>query len=74
MAEIIEFTEQELQFICGVCFGLPFREIAKQREISEEIVMTTITGVYRKAGLLHRMDLYRFVGAALNGELQRRQT
>ena len=73
--EMQEFTEQELQFICGACFGLTVRDIAERCKIGEDIVQRVIyQEIFDKAAVSNRMALYRFVKAALNGELRRRST
>ncbi len=56
--EIQEFTKQEFLFIIGACWGLPNREIAKQCEISEEIVMRIRASAFDKAGLSVRAELF----------------
>ena len=72
--ETNEFTEQEFQFIFGICWGLPLVEIAEQCKIDHEIVMNTALGIYHKVGVSTRLGfVHHFVRAALNAELQRRR-
>ena len=72
--ETYEFTEQEFQFIFGVCSGLSIRDIAERYEIGEDIVQRIIyQKIFDKAGVSTRMELHQFVRAALNGELRRRR-
>ena len=71
--ETHEFTEQDFQFIFGICWGLPLVEIAEQCKIDHGIVMNTVSGIYRKVGVSTRLEfVHQFVWAALNNELRRR--
>jgi DNA-binding NarL/FixJ family response regulator len=68
-----EFTEQEFQFIFGVCSGLSIRDIAARYEIGEDAVQRIVyQKIFDKAGVSTRMELIVFVRDALNAELQRR--
>jgi DNA-binding NarL/FixJ family response regulator len=67
------FTEQEFQFMFGICRGLPLVKIAEQCKIDHSIVMNTVLGIYRKVGVSTRLEfVHHFVRAALNAELRRR--
>jgi DNA-binding NarL/FixJ family response regulator len=69
-----EFTEQEFQFIFGICWGLPLVEIAEQCKIDHSIVMNAVSGIYRKVGVSTRLEfVHHFVRAALNAELRGRK-
>jgi DNA-binding NarL/FixJ family response regulator len=70
-----EFTEQEFQFIFGVCSGLSHREIAERYKTAEDIVKRTICNIFDKLGnVSNRLELNLFVRTALNGELRRRRS
>jgi hypothetical protein len=73
--ETHEFTDLEFEVIFenfrGVP-GVPSEEIAQQCGITVIIVMTILSGIYDKAGLSSRWELYKFVKTALSGELRRR--
>ena len=68
-----EFTELELKVILGMCTGLPNEEIAEGYKITTDVVIKTVFGIYDKAGVSVRPELYQFVRAALNNELRRRK-
>ena len=67
------FTEQEFQFIFGVCVGLPVKEIAEQSELREDVVRDAIyETIFKKAGVSNRLEfVVGFVRDALNNELRR---
>jgi DNA-binding NarL/FixJ family response regulator len=70
-----EFTEQEFQFIFGVCSGLSHREIAQRYKTAEDVIKSTLCGgIYDKLNVSTRMELNLVVRAALNGELRRRNS
>jgi DNA-binding NarL/FixJ family response regulator len=72
--ETHEFTEQEFQFIFGVCSGLSVRDIAERYEIGEDVVQRIVyQKIFDKAGVSTRMELLVFVRDTLNNELRRRK-
>lgn len=69
-----DFTEQEFQFMFGVCSGLSVIDIAERYETAEDVVQEIIyQKIFNKAGVSNRIELNLFVREALNAELQRRR-
>ena len=73
MTQADELTDQDCTVIFGTCSGLSMGEIAKYLEVSEDVVRNTAIGVYEGLGVSTRLELFQFVRAALNAELQRRR-
>lgn len=69
-----ELNDRDCRVIFGMCSGLSMEEIAKYLELPQGVVQNAATNIYDRLEVSTRPELILWAMAALNGELQRRNS